>query len=686
MNNWHQTEGWLDPPGVSWVEDQQVWNFVLYAGRASRVILLLFNADDYYHPVLEFEFDQYKNKSGPVWHCRIEIDRAPDAQFYAYRVNGPQKNQEGFFRFDFDKLLVDPYAKAVHFPPEFDRELAKHPGSNLGKAPLGVIDTDHPFDWKDDGFLRHDADLIIYEMHVRGFTKDPSSGVPTAKRGTFAGVVEKIPYLRDLGVTAVELMPVFQYDPAEGNYWGYMPLNFFSPHNEYAMGKESRVVQDEFKMMVRELHQAGIEVILDVVYNHTCEGDDKGPNYSFKGIANDTYYMSVPGQDGTPEFANYTGCGNTLDANQLGVKKLIVDSLRYWRHEMHVDGFRFDLASIFARQSDGSISLKQPPIFSQIVTAEDFLNVRLIAEPWDAAGIYQLGYTFPGWLWMQWNGRYRDALQRFVSGEPGMISELMTRIYGSADLFPDDIQHSCRPWQSVNYISSHDGSTLNDMVTYEQKYNWDNGEENRDGSHEFKWNTGFEGEEGAPEEVVQLRKQQVKNYLTLLMVSNGSPMLRMGDEFMHTQKGNNNAYNQDNKTSWLDWTRLKKHSDIYRFSKMIIAFRKTFGSICRSRFWRNEVSWYGPDGPCDMSEHSQTLAYSLIGSQHDSQDLYVMINGSDEKIDFKIVETPPIKWKRIVDTSLPSPDDIIDYGLCNVVQTKHYLVAARSIVILFRDT
>jgi len=686
MINWHQTEGWHDPPGVSWIEKQQAWNFVLYAEKASRVILMLFSQDDYHNPELVYEFDHFANKSGPVWHGRIPKARAPKAFYYGYRVDGPQRNEPGFHRFDFDKLLLDPYAKAVHFPPEFDRELAKKPGPNIGRAPLGVIDTDHAFDWGDDQYIRHDSDLVIYEMHVRGFTQNPNSGVPEVRRGTYAGIVDKIPHLRDLGVTAVELMPVFQYDPAEGNYWGYMPLNFFSPHHEYAMNHESRDVRDEFRTMVRELHKAGIEVILDVVYNHTCEGDDRGPNYSFKGIGNAMYYMATPGENGESDFANFSGCGNTLDANRLAVKKLIVDSLKYWRDEMHVDGFRFDLASIFARRSDGSISMDRPPIFSQIVTAEDFLNVRLIAEPWDAAGTYQLGYSFPGWLWMQWNGRYRDALQQFVAGQPGMIPELMTRIYGSADLFPDDIQHSCRPWQSVNYISSHDGSTLNDLVTYEGKYNWDNGEENRDGSHEFKWNCGHEGEEKVPVEVMHMRKRQVKNFLTLLMISNGSPMIRMGDEFMQTQNGNNNAYNQDNETSWLDWSRKEKFEDIYRFTKLIIEFRKSFNSICRSRFWRNEVSWYGPDGHCDLSGDSQVLAFSLIGSQHDCRDLYVMINGSPNPIDFKIMEGSAITWKRIIDTALESPHDISEPAGWQILEKSTYEVRDRSVVVLCRDT
>ncbi len=689
MKNWHKVEGWLDPPGASWIESEQAWNFVLYSRDATRVVLLLFSHEDAARPIYEHEFDLFLNKSGPVWHCRVPRDRAAEAVYYAYQVDGPDASEERFHRFDPDKILLDPYAKAVYFPEEFDRELAKKPGSNAGKAPLGVLDADGHFDWQGDQFVRHDLDFVIYEMHVKGFTRHKSSGVDKRKRGTYAGVIEKIPYLRELGITAVELMPVFQYDPQEGNYWGYMPLNFFSPHGAYAASHEYAAERNEFREMVRELHRAGIEVILDVVYNHTCEGDDRGPNYSFKGVGNEMYYMSDPHQkdkQGHKTFANYSGCGNTLDANTLAGQKLIIESLKYWRDEMHVDGFRFDLASIFARKSDGSISPNQTPIFSQIVTAEDFLNVRLIAEPWDAAGTYQLGHTFSGWLWMQWNGRYRDAIQRFVSGERGMITELMTRIYGSADLFPDNLEFSCRPWQSINYITSHDGATMYDLVTYEGKYNWANGEENRDGTHEFKWNCGYEGELYAPQEVVRLRKQQVKNFFALLMLSNGSPMFRMGDEFLQSQQGNNNAFNQDNETSWLDWSRLNENEDIFRFVKLMIAFRKEHPSICRSHFWRNEVKWHGPNGPCEMGADSQALAYCIVGTSMNCHDLYVMINGSEHEIDFGIYRGSNLHWKRVIDTALDSPLDIRDITDRTLLEQPRYQVQARSVVVLIRDT
>lgn len=682
MRNWHSVEGWLDPPGASWVESENAWNFVLYAQSAKRVVLLLFAPDDLDKPCLEYDFDAIANKSGPVWHCRLPEHRMPKAKYYAYRVYGD--NEDAFERFDETKLLLDPYAKAVYFPKSFDRELSKTSQSNLGKAPLGVLQKPSKFDWEGDHSIRHDSDLIIYEMHVKGFTASESSGIQEHHRGTFAGVIQKIPYLRELGVTAVELMPIFQFDPQEKNYWGYMTLNFFAPHTEYASHPEASQQQNEFKEMVKALHQAGIEVILDVVYNHTCESDDTGPNYSFRGIDNAMYYMEDPNMPG--EYANFTGCGNTLDANSSAVRKLIVDSLQYWRNEMHVDGFRFDLASIFARKRDGSIDSDIPPIISQISSMRDFANVRLIAEPWDAVGAYQLGWSFPGWLWMQWNGQYRDCLQRYVKGDAGLVGEVMTRLYGSADLFPDDIDRSCRPWQSINYITSHDGSTIYDMVSYNGKYNWANGEDNRDGPEEFKWNCGHEGDDDVPAEVMALRERQSKNFMALLMLSNGAPMFRMGDEFLQTQKGNNNAYNQDNETTWLDWSRQDQFGDYFRFVKKMIAFRKNHPSLSRSTFWRDDVQWYGTTGPIDMSHHSQAMAFALRGSRANDQDIYVMINMHPNDLDFSIQEGGQGTWKQMINTAADSPNDIVDEANGKLILQKTLRVEGRSVVVLVKDT
>jgi isoamylase len=500
-NVWHRSEGAPWPLGVTWLPAENAFNFALYSKHATEVELLCFARQDLYRPALTKRLDFRINKSGPIWHCRVAIADLADSEFYAYRVCGPPL-EAGFAtrHFDADKLLLDPYARDVHFPPDFDRRAACAPGPNLSRAPLGLLPrTSCEFDWQDDRVPIHSHDLIIYELHVRGFTADPSAGVAAENRGTFSGVIDKIPYLLELGITAVELMPVFQFDPGEGNYWGYMPLNFFSPHERYTTTPGVCDAQTEFRQMVRHLHAAGIEVILDVVYNHTCEGDHTGPVYSFKGIDSSTYYI-LTGDPSKP-FANYSGCGNTVHTINRAARQLIVDSLRYWTSEMHIDGFRFDLASIFTRTSDGSIHPDDPPIFGQIAADPLLANIRMIAEPWDLDA-YQLGRRFPGTQWMQWNGAYRSCLQKFIRGDAGMVPELMTRIYGSSDLFPDDRLHAMRPFLSIHYVTSHDGFTLYDLVSYNHRRNWANGHQNTDGHHDYSWNCGWEGDEGVPVEVL----------------------------------------------------------------------------------------------------------------------------------------------------------------------------------------
>lgn len=679
---WRSEEGYLDPPGATWMENENAWQFVLYSKHASQVVLLLYDEKEFVKPVFEYRFDPLRNKSGPIWHCLVPEDKVSQAKYYAYRVSGPHDKANTWHNFDEEKILLDPYAKAVFFPPEFDRALACCPGPNDGHAPLGVIDCSSDLQTEPHPYPRHDCDLIIYEMHVRGFTRDPSSGVKKNERGTFAGIIEKIPYLVQLGVTAIELMPVFQFDPQEGNYWGYMPLNFFAPHHQYASSDNPSGQIEEFRQMVKALHDVDIEVILDVVYNHTCEGGKSGPNYSFKGIDSSLYYIQSNRDEN--EYADFSGCGNTLSANNALSRMLIIASLRYWRHEMHVDGFRFDLASIFARQSDGSVDDEHPPIFGQITTEKGFSNTRLIAEPWDAAGSYQLGREFPGWLWMQWNGKYRDALQQYVKGDGDLIARLMTRLYGSIDLFPDTIEYSCRPSQSINYITSHDGSSLYDMVSYEKKNNWANGHDNTDGCNEFRWNCGHEGDDMLPDKVLKLRKQQVKNLFCLLLLSNGTPMFRMGDEFLHTQGGNNNPYNQDNETSWLNWNSLENNQDTFRFVKMMIAFRKAHPSISRSHFWRDDVKWYDSTKEVDMTATSRTLAFCLHGASVRDDDLYVMINSDAEDIEFGIYDCTSNAWSVVVDTSKSSPDDILEPGKEITLTAEKYIVKARSMVVLLR--
>ncbi len=676
---WAQTEGTPLPLGATWIEEERAFNFAVYAEQAASVALLLYSADDLAHPILTFQFDYIRNKSGRIWHCRLPLDQTRGARYYAYSVSGQVASK--LQSFDPEKVLVDPYARCVFFPREFDRKLAMVPGSNAGKAPLGLL-TGHciEFDWSGDVAPRPESDAIIYELHVKGFTRNRNSGVHPSLAGTYSGLVEKIPYLKELGITVVELMPIFQRDPQEGDYWGYMPLNFFSPHAQYASTRDDDGQHLEFGEMVKALHRAGIAVVLDVVYNHTCEGDHRGPIYSFKGLSGAAYYM--PSSDTGNPYANYSGTGNTLNFSQAHVRKMVMDSLRYWMKEMHVDGFRFDLASVFSRNADGSLNWGEAPIFSEIAADPELGLLKLIAEPWDT-GAYQLGRGFPGLTWLQWNARFRDDVRRFVRADAGMIPDLMRRIYGSDDLFPDSRSDAYHAYQTVNYIDSHDGFTLNDLVSYNYKHNWANGQNNQDGMNEnYSWNCGHEGDEGAPAEVLALRRKQAKNFCCLLLLSNGIPMFRAGDEFLNTQFGNNNPYNQDNEIGWLDWSQLQLNQDIFRFFKRMIAFRKSHPSLCRSRFWREDISWYGTGPAVDLSADSRSLAFCLHGASQADDDIYVMINAYWQELQFQIQEGAPQDWVRIVDTALPSPDDFSESSL--PLHQSQYQVGPRSIVVLVR--
>jgi isoamylase len=678
---WTASEGSPAPLGLTWVESESAVDFAIYSARAESVTLLFFSDADLINPSFTFRFDYLRNKSGPVWHCRIPLAQIGAAQYYAYSVTG--QNAEGRHNFDPQKLLLDPYARCVFFPPAFDRNLAMREGSNLGRAPLGVLlNPGAGPQLKQYAPLGHQSDAIICELHVRGFTKNPNSGVDPRRTGTYAGLVEKIPYLKDLGVTVVELMPVFQRDPQEGNYWGYMPLNFFAPHNEYGGDPKMYCHQREFGSMVEAFHRADIEVVIDVVYNHTAEGDRRGPIYSFKGVDAEAYYMMS--SDRANPFIDYSGTGNTLNFGSSQVRQMVLDSLRYWRRQIGVDGFRFDLASIFSRNPDGSLNWNDPPIFSEIASDPALRNLRMIAEPWDAAGAYQLGRVFPGITWLQWNGRFRDDVRRFVRGDSGMVENFMRRLYGSDDFFPDDRESAYHAYQSINYIDSHDGFTLYDLVSYNQKHNQVNGHNNADGMEEnFSWNCGYEGEAGAPPEVMALRRRQVKNYCCLLMLANGTPMFRAGDEFLQTQQGNNNPYNQDNEISWLDWDRLRSNQDIFRFFKEMIAFRKAHPSLGRSRFWREDIRWYGVGRAVDLSYDSHSLAFCLLGQSQADDDLYVMVNAYWEPLTFTIQEGVASQWRRVVDTSLPSPGDISTTGL--PVDALQYPAGPRSVVVFVRS-
>jgi glycogen operon protein len=681
-SRWESIEGVPYPLGATWVEAERAFNFALFSRHAESVTLHLYGADDPARPVLSRTLHHLTDKSGRIWHCRIRREDMRGARHYAYTVRGPVGSApSALHTFDPDKILLDPFARAIVFPPRFDRQAACRPGSNAGQAPLGLLAAhEEPFDWGRDRPPRHDADLIIYEVHVRGFTQNPNSGVGEGLRGTYLGVVEKIPYLKELGVTAVELMPVFQFDPQEGNYWGYMPLSFFAPHQGYACG--GRGAHHEFRTMVKALHEANIEVILDVVYNHTAEGDHRHPIYSLKGIDSATYYI-MTGDPRAP-FADYSGCGNTLRTANRAVRYLIRESLRYWVTEMHVDGFRFDLAAVASRGPDGSGATADPPLFGDL-TIPDLAGARLIAEPWDAAGLYQLGSKFPGLRMRQWNGRFRDDVRRFVRGDAGMVGTLMARLYGSDDLFPDGPVDVYQPFQSVNYVTAHDGFTLYDLVAYEQRRNWANGHGNTDGpAEEFGWNCGWEGDDGVPAEVLALRIRQVKNFACLLFLSNGTPMFRAGDEFLQTQGGNNNPYNQDSATTWLDWDRLTAHRDVFRFFRGLIAFRKAHPSVCRSRFWRDDVRWHGVGSSVDLAHGSRSLAVFLRGASQRDADLYVMISAYWEPLTFEIQEGEPGDWRRAVDTGRESPDDLCEPGREVPVRSRSYVVGPRSVVVLVR--
>ena len=678
--SWKKREGSPFPLGSTWLPDEDAYNFALFARHARAVRLFLFRSPDDKLALLVVELQPSFHKSDDIWHCRVTASNAGAANCYSYQVDSIDGwlAGEGTL-FPSGKELLDPYARGIALPDAFDRYAATGPRSNTGKAMLAQLPLQHDdaFKWEGDRRLEHEGDLIIYEMHVRGFTRNENSQVSRSQAGRYLGVIRKIPYLQKLGITAVELMPIFQFEPDSENYWGYMPIGFFSPHCSYAGSSATAVA--EFRTMVKALHAANIEVTLDVVVNHTAEAGAHGPGYGMKGIDNTTYFLT----DGIPPHAylDFSGTGNTLNAANRAVRKMVLDSLRFWVLEMHVDGFRFDLASVFARNSDGSLNMGVPPIFAEMAADPQLAGVRLIAEPWDAGGAYQLGQNFPGQSWSQWNGKFRDDVRRFVRGEPGLVEAIMRRIYGSDDLFPDDLHNAKHPYQSVNYCASHDGFTLYDSVAYEQKHNEANGANNLDGpSENLSWNCGFEGDVDAPAAVLKLRRQQVKNLCALLMLSNGIPMFRMGDEFLQTQSGNSNPWNQDNATSWLDWERLQSNWAIYRFFRLMIDFRKRH-NIARSRFWREDVRWYGVAGDPDRSWESRSLAFYLRNSEDNGVDLYVMINMYWEDLHFDVQEKGT--WSRVIDTSADSCDDFWETPR-PIAADQELTVKARSIVVLTR--
>ncbi len=676
IETWERDEGSPAPLGATWLAVESAWNFAVYSRHATGVTLLLYGGEDFAKPIHQFSMDPLQNKTGRTWHCFVPEQTAPSASYYAYKVKGPWDPARGH-RFDSEKILVDPFAEAVHYPPGFSRGAAKLPGANDGRAPLGVLPRRRSaFDWGGGFPPRHTHDTIVYELHVKGFTARANSGVASQRRGTFLGLVDKLPYLQELGITVVELLPVQEFDPQEGNYWGYMTLNFFAPHEAYA----AHDAVQEFRQMVKAFREASIEIWLDVVYNHTCEADETGPNYSLRGLDNSSFYLLHP--DGS--YRNDTGCGNTTRCAHPVVRALILRSIRHWAEQMGVDGFRFDLASIFARDDCGNVQTGEPPVISEISDLGTQFDLRLVAEAWDI-GSYMLGRSYPGLMWRQWNAEFRDDLRSFVKGDPGKVGALMRRLYGSDDLFPDGPDDVYRPNQSVNFITAHDGFCLYDLVSYNQKQNEANGHRNTDGSdHNLSWNCGWEGDEGAPDDVLALRRRQAKNFCCLLMLANGTPMFCAGDEFLNTQRGNNNPYNQDNEITWLDWERLEQNRELFRFFQRMIALRKARRTIARSRFWREDVRWHGTGQEVDMTHESRSLAFYLRGERFREGDLYVMINAWWQPLLFSIAEGEAGEWSRILDTGLPSPEDICEPGGEKLLASLDYEVGPRSVVVLSR--
>jgi isoamylase len=663
-------------------------NFSLYSPDASGIDLLFFDREDEARPARVTSLDPFINRTFHYWH--IFVPGLQAGQLYGYRVHGPFDPSNGM-RFDSSKVLLDPYGRGVAVPKDYARKAAREKGDSGATAMKSVIVDPRLYDWEGDKPLeRPSSQTIVYEMHVKGFTRHPSSGVSEGTRGTFRGLVEKIPYLQDLGISAVELLPVFQFDaqdcPADRvNYWGYAPVSFFAPHQAYSSRQDPLGPTEEFRDMVKALHRAGIEVILDVVFNHTAEGDHHGPTLCFRGIDNNAYYVL---EQDRSRYANYSGTGNTLNANHPIIRRMIVDCLRYWVEEMHVDGFRFDLASILARDSSGHV-MSNPPVLWDIESDPALAGTKMIAEAWDAAGLYQVG-RFIGDRWKEWNGHFRDDVRSFLRGEDGSLQRFADRMVGSHEIY----RHKEREAeQSVNFVTCHDGFTLNDLVSYNQKHNEANGEDNRDGGNDNRsWNCGVEGATNDPE-IERLRNRQVKNFLTVTLISLGLPMFLMGDEARRTQHGNNNAYCQDNEANWFDWGLLTEHADVHRFVKLLVARRMLRDTGPEhERLTLTQLlsgasnSWHGVRlNQPDWSNNSHSVAFSAE-LQREGLLAYFIFNSYWEPLGF---ELPPAgksgdcPWRRWIDTSLNSPQDIVEWQAAPAVSGGTYRAGPRSVIVLW---
>jgi glycogen operon protein len=641
-------------------------------------------------PARVIPIDPVANRQYHYWHVFVPGLRA--GQIYGFRATGPFDPKKGQ-RFDPEKVLLDPYGRGVVVPAGYGREAAQAKGNNTPTAMKSVVVDPSQYDWEGDRPLNVPSSRsIVYEMHVRGFTRNPNSGVAAAHRGTYAGLIEKIPYLQQLGITAVELLPVFQFDPqavppGEGrvNYWGYQPVSFFAPHQAYSSRQDPLGPVDEFRDMVKALHRAGIEVILDVVFNHTAENDEHGPTLCFRGLDNRAYYILEQDQS---RYADFTGCGNTLNANHPIVRRLIVDSLKYWVEVMHVDGFRFDLASILSRDPWGN-PMPNPPVLWDIESEPALAGTKLIAEAWDAAGLYQVG-SFIGDAWKEWNGRFRDDVRSFLRGEEGFVRRVADRLLGSPDVYG----HKDREAEvSVNFVTCHDGYSLNDLVSYNDKHNEANGEQNRDGADDNRsWNCGVEGPT-ADQAVEQLRNRQVKNFLALNLLSLGIPMLLMGDEVRRTQFGNNNAYCHDDEKNWFDWSLVDKHADVLRFVRLLTARRVLRVTAAEEQrvslmqlLRQAKTAWHGVKHlQPDWSPQSRALAF---GAEMPRAGLamHLIVNAYWEPLDFEVPDVPANQpWLRWIDTSLESPQDIVPWQEAQPIGDRtSYHVGPRSVVVLWR--
>ena len=663
-------------------------NFSIFSRKATAVELLLFDQEDDAKPARSITIDPATNRTYHYWH--VFVPGVGAGQIYAYRIQGPLDPANGL-RFDPTKILLDPYGRGVIVPRNYDRNAAREPGDNTVTAMKSVAVDPGTYDWEGDiPLCRASTQTIVYELHVRGFTRHPSSGVSEETRGTYRGLIDKIPYLQGLGITAVELLPVFQFDaqdcpPGLVNYWGYAPISFFAPHCAYSSRQDPLGPIDEFRDMVKAFHRAGIEVILDVVFNHTAEGDHNGPTLCFRGIDNSAYYLL---ENDPSRYANFSGTGNTLNANHPTVRRMIVDSLRYWVEEMHVDGFRFDLASILARDSSGAV-MSNPPLLWDIESDPVLAGSKMIAEAWDAAGLYQVG-SFVGDGWKEWNGRFRDDTRSFLRGDEGSLSRFADRFLGSHEIYRHEEREA---EQSVNFVTCHDGFTLNDLVSFNRKHNQANREDNRDGGDDNRsWNCGFEGPSDDPA-IERLRNRQVKNFLTITLLSLGMPMIVMGDEVRRTQQGNNNAYCQDSEISWFDWSQLEKHADVHRFVQLLIA-RRLLRDVApeqqrmtlAQRIAGASKGWHGVKlNQPDWSSYSHSIAFS---AHLTSENLLVhfIFNAYWEPLEFELPSAnhPEVtRWHRWIDTHLDSPQDIVDWQKAPLVRAFTYRAGPRSVVVLW---